>query len=101
MKTKLLLLFALVVYGLHAQQTYEITWMMGISPEDASVTAAPGDTVKWVWGEESMPHSVVSSDSNAPEDFGSDIMTGMDSVYEYTFEEEASFGYECGVHPMM
>jgi len=101
MRTILLLLIAFSAHCVLAQQTYEITWMMGISPEDASVTAAPGDTVRWVWGEEGMPHSVESSDPDAPADFGSEILIGMGSVYEYTFEEEVTFSYQCGVHPMM
>lgn len=103
MRTTLFLFFiySLGVWTLSAQQTYTVTWMMGISEEDASVTAAPGDTIKWVWGEDNMPHDVSSTDPNAPPDFGSEIMTGIGSEYEYTFTEEAVFDYGCSVHPDM
>lgn len=101
MKTTLFIIFALCFTLIQAQQTHEITWLMGISHEDASVTIDVGDTVKWIWGEEGMPHSVISDDPDAPEDFGSDILTGMGSVYEYTFTEAATFDYNCGVHPAM
>lgn len=101
MKAKLFLFFILVSMAIQAQQTYEIDWKMGISQEDASVNGAPGDTVKWIWGEEGMPHDVSSTDPNAPEDFGSEIMTGMGSEYEYTFTEEVMFEYGCSVHSTM
>ena len=101
MKTTLFIIFVLFFALTQAQQTHEITWLMGISQEDASATIDVGDTVKWTWGEEGMPHSVVSSDPDAPGDFGSEIMTGMGSVYEYTFTEVATFDYNCGIHPTM
>lgn len=74
---------------------------MNTTPQEATLTIKPGDTVRWIWGEEDMPHNVGSEDPNAPEDFGSEIMIGMGSVYEYVFLQETVFDYFCSVHPTM
>jgi len=79
--------------------THEIIWKMGVSGQLASLTIKPGDTIRWVWGENDMPHDVNSNDPNAPGDFGSSIMIGQGMTYEYTFLEEAVFEYNCSVHP--
>jgi plastocyanin len=100
MKTTLLLFFALAFCSLQAQQTFDITWMVGISNEDASVTLDVGDTVVWTWGD-TQQHSVSSSDPDAPVDFESGILSGMGTTYEYTFTEVAVIDYFCGVHPAM
>jgi len=78
---------------------FEIHWMMGVSGQNASATVKPGDTVRWLWTEDNMPHDVSSTDSNAPTDFGSAILTGIGNTYEYTFTEETVFDYNCSVHP--
>lgn|SRR5690554_3308300 len=82
-----------------APVAYTIIWKMSITPQEASLTIKPGDTVRWVWGENDMPHNVISEDPDAPEDFGSEIMIGEGSVYEYVFLEEVVFDYFCSVHP--
>lgn len=79
--------------------TYEIYWKMDTSGQLASVNIKPGDTVRWIWAEENMPHDVTSNDPNAPDDFGSEMMIGEDSIYEYTFTEETTFNYHCSIHP--
>lgn len=78
---------------------HEIIWYMEITPQQATLTIKPGDTIRWIWGESDMPHNVTSDDPDAPADFGSEIMTGEGSVYEYTFTEETVFDYHCSVHP--
>lgn len=78
---------------------HEIVWKVGVNGPDASLTIAPGDTVRWIWGEEDIAHNVVSDDANVPEDFGSEIMTGEGMIYEYTFTEETVFEYRCSIHP--
>jgi len=94
---------SILVMGLgiisQAQETYNITWMMNISHEDASVTISSGDTVIWTWGEAGMPHDVSSIDPDAPEDFGSDILIGEGQTYQYTFTDPAEIDYRCSVHP--
>lgn len=82
-----------------AQETFNITWVMDISHEEASVTIGTGDTVLWTWGESGMPHDVSSIDPDAPDDFGSEILIGEGQTYEYTFTEEAEIDYRCSVHP--
>lgn len=100
MKTILLVVFVFVLSGvLQAQTTFDITWVTGISVQDASVTIEEGDTVRWTWGKDGMPHDVSSIDPNAPGDFGSAIMSDIGSVYEYTFDNAVVFDYRCSVHP--
>lgn len=99
MRTILSILFISSSLLSHAQETFNITWMMGISEEDASVTISTGDTVLWTWGEGGMPHDVSSIDPDAPEDFGSEILIGMGQTYQYTFTEAAEIDYRCSVHP--
>lgn len=98
---KTLLSFFIAVFGVvsQAQETFNITWMMTTTHEDASVTLSSGDTVIWTWGEGGMPHDVSSIDPDAPSDFGSEILTGEGQTYEYTFVEPAEIDYRCSVHP--
>ena len=99
---KILFLFGVGICVMsQAQETYNITWLMGISEEDASVTLNSGDTVIWTWGEPDMPHDVSSDDPDAPADFGSEILIGEGQTYQYTFTEPAEIDYECSVHPAM
>jgi plastocyanin len=99
MKTLLSLFIAVFGVISQAQETYNITWLMGISHEDASVTLTSGDTVIWTWGENGMPHDVSSIDPDAPSDFGSEILIGMGQTYQYTFVDPAEIDYRCSVHP--
>lgn len=96
---------SIMVLGLsifsQAQETFNITWMMGITEEDASLTIGTGDTVIWTWGQSGMPHNVSSVDPDAPEDFGSETMSEEGSTYQYTFTEAAEIDYRCSVHPAM
>ncbi len=78
---------------------HEINWLNGVTVQNASVTIKPGDTVRWIWAEDNMPHDVSSEDENAPEGFGSELLTGIGNVYEFTFTEETVFDYRCSVHP--
>lgn len=78
---------------------HEINWEMGVSGQLASVNIKPGDTVRWIWTEDNMPHDVSSNNPNAPDDFGSQIIMGIGSSYEYTFTEETVFEYRCSIHP--
>ena len=78
--------------------TYEINWKMDTSGQLASVNIKPGDTVRWIWAEDNMPHDVTSNDSSAPDGFGSEMMIGEGSVYQYTFTEETVFNYHCSIH---
>src|SRR5690606_6971858 len=80
---------------------HEIIWYMDMIPQNATITIKPGDTIRWVWGENNMPHNVTRDDPNATDDFGGEIMTGEGSVYEYTFTEEIVFEYHCSVHPTL
>ncbi|MFA7444637.1 MAG: plastocyanin/azurin family copper-binding protein, partial [Flavobacteriaceae bacterium] len=75
--------------------THEIMWKMGVSGQLASLNIKPGDTVRWIWTEDNMPHDVHSDDPNAPADFGSAILIGQGTIYEYTFTEETVFDYNC------
>lgn len=100
MKTILSILMLVLCFFSQAQQTFNITWMMGITHEDASLTISTGDKVIWTWGD-AMPHTVQSEDSDAPNDFGSGMLTGSGQTYEYTFTTAAEIDYFCGVHSGM
>src|SRR5690606_23957882 len=76
---------------------YNIDWEMGVTGDDASDTIETGDTGIWTWTQNET-HSVVSDDPNAPDDSGSEVLTGEGQTYEYTFTEAAIFDYNCGVH---
>jgi plastocyanin len=78
---------------------HEIIWKIGVNGESASLIINTGDTVRWIWEENDIPHTVSSEDANAPADFGSELLTGEGSIYEYTFTEEIHFEYLCSVHP--
>lgn len=99
LKTILLSFFVWVFAPLQAQTTHEIMWSMSTTPEQATITIEVGDTIKWIWAEDGMPHDVSSTDPNAPEDFGSPIVSDLGYEYEYTFNEEVTFEYKCIVHP--
>lgn len=102
MKTILFIIKAILLLFItsgKAQQTYEIMWSMSTTPAEATITIQVGDTVKWIWAENGMPHDVSSIDPNAPDDFGSTMMTAIGSIYEYTFTQEVTFDYRCSIHP--
>lgn len=90
-----------LAWCIQAQQTHDITWVMGISNQDASLTINVGDTVRWTWGVAGMPHNVTSVDPNAPTGFGSATMSTLGSTYEFTFTEAVSFTYRCSIHTTM
>ncbi len=83
-----------------AQQTFNITWMMGITVEQASVTVNTGDIVIWTLGD-GAPHTVQSEDADAPGTFGSGPMQGNGQTYQFTFNDPAVIDYHCGVHGSM
>ncbi|MBC9813478.1 T9SS type A sorting domain-containing protein [Crocinitomicaceae bacterium CZZ-1] len=98
------LFFTLLVVGLstfsYAQQTFNITWMMGITLEQASVTINTGDMIVWTLGD-GAPHTVQSEDPDAPGTFGSGPMQGSGQTYQFTFNDVAVIDYHCGVHGSM
>jgi hypothetical protein len=101
MKVILTVFTLLTMCVMQAQVTVEILWKMGISDDDASATIQVGDMVRWIWDEPSMPHDVSSDDPDAPDDFGSEILTGMGQIYEYTFTTPAEIDYFCSIHSNM
>lgn len=100
MKTILSILTLVLCIFSQAQQTFNITWMMGITHEEASLTISAGDKIIWTWGD-AMPHTVESSDPDAPDDFGSEMLTGSGQTYEYTFTTATEIDYVCGIHSGM
>lgn len=97
---KKLLFFGAIILGIntHSQETHNITWFLGITESEASLTIDQGDTVLWTWGD-NMQHSITSTDPDAPSDFGSEVMSGEGQTYQYTFTAEADIDYHCSVHP--
>lgn len=61
----------------------------------ASTTVAPGDTVTFVNGDDTI-HSVIADDGS----FHSDGLDTNDKA-TFTFAKAGTFGYHCGLHPFM
>lgn len=95
----LFLTAALVATVMNAQTTYNLDWAVGINGPDASLTIETGDTVEWTWTD-ALPHSVTTLAGSA-ESFDSGIITGLGTVYSYTFTVEGVNDYDCVVHSNM
>jgi len=100
MKQFLSTLFMLSVFFASAQETFEVDWDQSTTEADATFTIETGDTIIWTWANQS-PHDVVASpgETDAPGDFGSEIIIGTGRTYQYTFTVEAVIDYLCSVHP--
>jgi plastocyanin len=61
----------------------------------ASLTIAPGDTVRWS-NEDNRDHTVVASDGS----FSSGNIAPGDS-YSFRFRTKGDFAYACSLHPRM
>lgn len=61
----------------------------------ASLTVAPGTTVRWTNGDD-IPHTVVSEDVI----FKSKALD-TDEQYSYTFDKPGTYKYICSLHPRM
>ncbi|WP_051200382.1 T9SS type A sorting domain-containing protein [Flavobacterium subsaxonicum] len=97
---KLLLCTALFAsVALSAQTTHVISWFMGVSESQASMTVNAGDIVKWTW-DDTLPHTVTSASGGA-ETFASAQLTGANQEYSHTFTVVGSTDYACAIHPMM
>ncbi|MEP2937292.1 MAG: T9SS type A sorting domain-containing protein [Gilvibacter sp.] len=96
MKKFTLAFFLLFAITLTAQTTHNINWFVGASPGTLNIDV--GDTVNWMWTD-GAPHSV-TSDAGSQETFDSGILpSGSD--FSFTFTEEGTNPYFCGVHPSM
>ena len=62
----------------------------------ASVTIAPGTTVRWV-NRDDIPHTVVSDDKTT---FKSKPLD-TDQEFSFTFTKTGSYPYFCSIHPKM
>ncbi len=99
MRTKLLLVLLLAATGLSAQTTHMISWFMGVTSGQASMTIDAGDTIKWTW-DDAAPHTV-TSDEGGTESFESGTLTGDDKEFSHTFTSEGSTSYHCSIHASM
>jgi plastocyanin len=100
MKKVTLLAAMMIAMVSTAQQTFMVDWDQSTESADATFTLLVGDTVMWTWANVA-PHDVqpASGEMDAPDDFGSEILTGMGSTYSYTFTTPAVIDYLCTVHP--
>lgn len=98
-KLKLFFLMALTASMASAQTTFDLDWFRGIPSDDASITIAPGDTVRWTWVGD-IPHSV-TSEPESQEDFNSEVQTGNGTQFSYTFTQVGVNNYKCAVHANM
>ena len=61
----------------------------------AEVNIKAGETVVWT-NEDSVPHTVESSDKTLKSD---ELSKG--DTYSYTFAKAGKYDYKCGIHPSM
>ena len=78
--------------------TLQMTATSHFSPK--TLTIHPGDTVKWVWGNDGLSHSVVSGDGNTgtPNGIFNSGIHSYPYTYSFTFPNIGYFPYYCGVH---
>jgi len=62
----------------------------------ATLTVAPGTTVKWT-NRDDIPHTVVSNDKTT---FKSKVLDTDDS-FSFTFTTAGTYDYFCSIHPKM
>ena len=96
MKTKLLMLAIFIAIGLQAQTTHDLIWERNFESPEADLTIEVGDTVRWTWTD-TVPHTV-ENDNGSTETFSSEILTGLGETYSYTFTQEGTNPYFCGIH---
>jgi plastocyanin/uncharacterized Zn-binding protein involved in type VI secretion len=70
-----------------------------LSFSPSSVSIQPGDTVKWVWADASMPHSVTSGAGCASDGrFDSGLQHSSTFTFSFTFPSTGTFPYYCIPH---
>lgn len=63
----------------------------------ATITIQPGETVRWINDEDSVPHTVTSEKQGG---FSSSSLKAGDSVFQ-TFPQAGAYNYFCAIHPSM
>jgi len=91
MKTKLLLFFTFISFGLFAQTTHELAWANDGTCANQQITIEVGDTVNWTWG--AGTHNLRAT--SGTETFDSDYTV---SSFSYTFNQVGSTDYVCDPH---
>ena len=91
MKTKLLLFFTFISFGLFAQTTHELDWANDNTCIDQQIMIEVGDTVHWTWG--SGTHNLITT--SGTETFNSTFNV---SEFSYTFNQAGSTNYICSPH---
>lgn len=77
----------------------------GFAFDNADLTVAVGETVCWIWNDESMAHNVAQIDSEGDTsrmmggDYSGQAETTVD--YRITFDEDGTFHYICEPHVSM
>lgn len=99
MRKIILLLCFISVYQLSAQTVFEISWEPGISFKAASPTIEIGDTVKWIWTDES--EKSVTTLPRARAIFDSGLLYGRKNSFSHTFTSLGVTRYENEANPQM
>jgi plastocyanin/D-arabinose 5-phosphate isomerase GutQ len=69
---------------------------LSFSPDPVSIQ--PGDTVKWVWADSGMPHSVTSGNGVSDGKFDSGLHQSSTFTFSFTFPNAGTFPYYCIPH---
>ena len=91
MKTKLLLFFTFISFGLFAQTTHELAWANDGTCANQQITIEVGDTVNWTWG--AGTHNLRATSGTETFDSGYTV-----SSFSYTFNQVGSTDYVCDPH---
>jgi plastocyanin len=68
-------------------------FLRDLAYDPVDITVQAGETVTWVWDDNSTAHDVVG------EGFRSELVTS--GTFAHTFEEPGTFPYVCSIHPNM
>ena len=91
MKTKLLLFFTFISFGLFAQTTHELPWASDGTCDNQQIMIEVGDTVTWTWG--AGTHNLRATSGTETFDSGYEV-----SSFSYTFNQAGSTDYVCDLH---
>ncbi|WP_347374655.1 T9SS type A sorting domain-containing protein [Aequorivita sp. Q41] len=99
MKKTTLFLFFITMNILSAQNVFEIAWEQGVNVSVASPTIEVGDTVHWVWVDDSQKS--ITSFPTGSENFDSGVLKGLNSEFSHVFSKPGVTEYQNDLDPAM
>jgi len=94
-----LLLYLFSIGNLTAQNVVEIAWEKDIKTAVASPTIEIGDTINWIWSDDS--EKSVTSMADGDFAFDSEVISGLNANFSYTFNRAGVIEYYNQLDPSM